>query len=140
MPLQPKRVKRRKVHRGRIKGVASRGTTVAFGDYGLQSLEEGLVTARQIEASRVAATHFLDHGGRVYIRIFPQKSFTSRPAESRMGKGKGEPEYWAAEIRPGRVLFEIGGGVPEDTAKAALLRIAHKLPVKCRFTKRRVQL
>ena len=121
MPLQPKRVKHRKVHRGRLKGVASRGTTVAFGDYGLQSLEVGLVTARQIEASRVAATHFLAHEGRVYIRIFPQKSFTSRPAESRMGKGKGEPEFWAAEIRPGRMLFEIGGGVPEDMAKAALV-------------------
>ena len=137
MPLQPKRVKHRKVHRGRLRGVASRGTTVAFGDYGLQSLEVGLVTARQIEASRVAATHFLAHEGRVYIRIFPQKSFTSRPAESRMGKGKGEPEFWAAEIRPGRVLFEMAG-VTEGEAREALHRASAKLPMQTRVVARQV--
>ena len=137
MALMPKRVKHRKWQRGRIKGNASRGQTVAFGDFGLQSLDQGWVTARQIEAGRIAATHFLHHQGRVYIRIFPHKPVTAIPAESRMGKGKGEPEFWCAEVRPGTVLFELGGGISEDLAKQALLRIAHKMPVACKLVQRR---
>ena len=136
MPLMPKRVKFRKQQRGRIRGRAQKGNTVAMGDYGLQILENGWVTAAQIEAGRVAATHFLHREGRVYIRIFPDKPVSSKPLEVRMGKGKGEPEFWVARVRPGTIMFEIGG-VEEEVAKQALVRVAHKMPVKCRFVKRR---
>ena len=132
----PKRVKFRKAQKGRIRGVAWRGNTVAFGDFGLQSLEPGRVNARHIEAGRVAATHFLHREGRVYIRIFPHKPVSSKPLETRMGKGKGEPDFWTAEVRPGTMLYEVGG-VDETVAKAALVRIAHKMPVKTRFVVRR---
>ncbi len=136
MALMPKRVKHRKQQRRRTKGVASRGNFVVHGDYGLQSLDAGWMSSQQIEAGRVAATHFLHGEGRVYIRIFPDKPVSAQPAETRMGKGKGEPDYWAAVVRPGTILYEIGG-VPEDIAKQALNRIAHKLPVRVRFVPRR---
>ena len=132
----PKRVKYRKAQKGRIRGNATRGNTVAFGEFGLQSLEPGRVTARHIEAGRMAATHFLHREGRVYIRIFPHKPVSSKPLETRMGKGKGEPDYWTAVVRPGTVLYEIGG-VEEAVAKEALVRVAHKMPVKTRFVTRR---
>jgi large subunit ribosomal protein L16 len=132
----PKRVKYRKSQKGRVRGNASRGNTVAFGDFGLQSLEAGRVNSRHIEAGRVAASHFLHREGRVYIRIFPHKPVSSKPLETRMGKGKGEPDYWTALVKPGTVLYEIGG-VTEDVAKSALLRVAHKMPVKTRFCVRR---
>jgi large subunit ribosomal protein L16 len=134
--LMPKRVKHRKCQKGRIRGNASRGNTVAFGDFGLQALEMGRVTARQIEAGRVATSHFLQREGRVYLRIFPHIPISTKPLETRMGKGKGEPEYWAAMVKPGTIIYEIGG-VGEDIAKKALLRVAHKLPVKTRFVARR---
>ncbi len=136
MALMPKRVKHRKSQRGKMKGNATRGNFVAFGEYGLQSLDEHWITAKHIEAGRVAATHFLRREGKVYIRIFPHKPVSSKPLETRMGKGKGEPEFWVACVKPGTVIFEIGG-VPENIAKQALLRVAHKMPVKCRFVKRR---
>ena len=132
----PKRVKYRKAQKGRIRGNATRGNTVAFGDYGLQSLEPGRVTSRHIEAGRIAATHFLHREGRVYIRIFPHKPISSKPLEVRMGKGKGEVEIWTALVKPGTMLYEIGG-VSEDVAKVALLRVAHKMPVRTRFVTRR---
>ena len=132
----PKRVKHRKSQRGTMKGNASRCNFVAFGEYGLQSLDMKWISARHIEAGRVAATHFLHREGKVYIRIFPDKPVSSTPLETRMGKGKGEPEFWAASVKPGMVMFEIGG-VAEDVAKQALLRVAHKMPVRCRFVKRR---
>jgi large subunit ribosomal protein L16 len=135
MPLMPKRVKYRKQQRGRAKGMATRGNFVVFGDYGVQTLELAWISAAQIEAGRVAATHFLHGEGRVYVRIFPSKPISCQPAETRMGKGKGETEYWAAVVRPGRILYEIAG-VPEETAKQALNRVAHKLPVRCRFLAR----
>ena len=137
MALMPKRVKFRKSHRGRIKGRATRGNTVAFGEYGLQALEGGWLKATCIEAARVAIMHFLAREGRLYIRVFPQKSVTSTPEETRMGTGKGEPEYWCAVVRPGTMLVELGG-VTEDVARSALLRAAHKLPLKVRFVHRRV--
>ena len=136
MATMPKRVKWRKSQRGKIRGMATRGNSVAFGEYGLQCLGSGWITARQMEAGRVAATHFLHREGRVYLRIFPQKPVSSKPLETRMGKGKGDPEYWVACVRPGMVLFEIGG-VEEDVARTALTRIAHKMPYPCRFLKRR---
>ena len=136
MALMPKRVKFRKSQRGKIKGKATRANTVAFGEYGLQSLGTGWITTQQIEAGRVAATHFLHREGRVYTRIFPHKSISSKPLETRMGKGKGEPDTWVACVKPGTVLFEIGG-VPEDLAKRALRRVAHKMPLRCRFLHRR---
>ena len=135
MALMPKRVKHRKMQRGRVRGNASRGNKVSFGDFGLQSLEAGWITARQIEAGRVAATHFLHREGRVYIRIFPDKPVSSKPLETRMGKGKGEPEMWVAPVKPGTMLFEISG-TEADTAKAALRRVACKMPVRCRLAKR----
>jgi len=135
MALMPKRVKHRKSQRGRIKGNASRGNFVAFGEYGLQVLEAGWITAKHIEAGRVAATHFLHREGRVYLRVFPHKPVSSKPLETRMGKGKGEPEFWVACVRPGQVCFEIGG-VEEIVAKQALARVAYKMPVRCRFIKR----
>jgi large subunit ribosomal protein L16 len=136
MPLMPKRVKFRKSQRGKMRGNATRGNTVAFGDYGLQSLELAWITAKQIEAGRVACSHFIHREGRVFIRIFPHKPVSAKPLETRMGKGKGEPEFWVAIVKPGTMLFEISG-VDEAVAKRALSRVAHKMPVKCRFVARR---
>jgi len=136
MAMMPKRVKYRKSQRGIMKGNASRCNFVAFGEYGLQVLEMSWISARNIEAGRVAATHFLHREGKVYIRVFPHKPVSSKPLETRMGKGKGDPEFWVARVRPGQVCFEIGG-VSEDVAKQALVRVAHKMPIKCRFVKRR---
>jgi len=136
MPLMPKRVKFRKSQRGRMRPRATRGNTVAFGEYGLQSLSSSWITARQIEAGRVAATHFLHREGRVYIRIFPDKPVSSKPLETRMGKGKGEPEFWVARVRAGTMLYEISG-VDQDVARQALARVASKMPVRCRFVTRR---
>ncbi|MBI2901533.1 MAG: 50S ribosomal protein L16 [Planctomycetes bacterium] len=132
----PKRVKFRKSQRGRMKGVATRGNTVAFGDYGLMSLEMGWLSAREIEAGRVAASHMMGTEGRLYIRVFPHKSISGKPAETRMGKGKGEPEYYAACIRPGQILFELSG-VGEDFAKRCFNNIAHKMSLRTRFSTRR---
>ncbi len=132
----PKRVKFRKSQRGQIKGNATRGNTVCFGEYGLQSTEHGMITAQQLEAGRVAATHFVAREGKLVIRVFPHKPVTSKPIETRMGKGKGEPELWVAVVKPGTVLYEMGG-VPEDTARQAFNRIAYKMPVKVRFLHRR---
>jgi large subunit ribosomal protein L16 len=132
----PKRVKYRKAQKGRIRGNATRGNTVAYGEFGLQSLESGRVNSKHIEAARVAAMHFLQREGRVFIRIFPHKPISKKPLETRMGKGKGEVDVWAALVRPGTVMFEIGGVTPE-IAKQAMLRISHKLPVKSRFVLRR---
>ena len=136
MAMMPKRVKYRKKQRGRIKGEAQRGNAVAFGEYGLQCLDQGRISARQIEAGRIGSSPYLKGEGRIWIRVFPHKSMTSTPAETRMGKGKGEIDFWCAVVKPGTILYEIGG-VPEETAKTALLRTAHKLPVRCRFVKRR---
>ncbi len=130
--LQPKRVKYRKQQKGRIRGNATRGNTVAFGDYGLQTLEAGWITNRQIEAARVAMTRHIKRGGKVWIRIFPDKPITSKPAETRMGKGKGNPEHWVAPVKPGRVMFELEG-VGEDIARRAMDLAAAKLPVRTRF-------
>ena len=135
MALAPKRIKHRKSHRGRIRGVATRGNTVAYGEFGLQSLEPNWITARQIEAGRVAATHFLHREGRVYIRIFPDKPVSRKPLETRMGKGKGEPDAWVACVKPGTMLFEISGA-DEEAAKAALRLVAMKMPVRCRLVSR----
>jgi large subunit ribosomal protein L16 len=132
----PKRIKHRKQQRGRMRGNATRGNTVAFGEFGLQSMDSGWVTARQIEAGRVSATHFLHREGKVYIRIFPDKPVSAKPLETRMGKGKGETENWVAIVKPGSVLFEIGG-VSEELAKDALRRVAHKMPVRCRMIHRK---
>ncbi len=139
MAMMPARVKFRKQQRGRIRGKASRGNFVAYGDYGLQVLEGGWVTARQIEAGRMSATHFLHRQGRVIIRIFPHKSISGKPLETRMGKGKGEINYWTAVVKPGTVLYEIGG-VEEEVARQALARVAHKMRFRCRFIKRRHEL
>lgn len=136
MAMMPKRVKYRKSQRGRMKGNATRSNSVAFGEYGLQALQSHWITAKHIEAGRVAATHFLHREGKVYLRLFPHKPVSAKPLETRMGKGKGEPEFWVARVRPGMVMFEIGG-VGEDVAKQALVRVAHKMPVRCRFVKRR---
>jgi large subunit ribosomal protein L16 len=136
MPLMPKRVKFRKSQRGRVKGNANRGNTVAFGDFGLQSLESGWLSAEAIEAGRITAAHAIRGEGRLYIRVFPHKSITAIPAETRMGKGKGEPEYWAAVVRAGMVLFEVGG-LPEGAARDCLARVAYKMPFKCRLVSRR---
>jgi large subunit ribosomal protein L16 len=133
----PKRVKHRKQQRGRVHGASSRGNFVVFGDFGLQCLDRAWVTSQQIEASRVAASHFLHGEGRVYIRVFPDKPVSAKPLETRMGKGKGEPDHYVAVVRPGKVMFEIGGGIPEDVAKEALNRMAHKVPVNCRTVTRR---
>ena len=136
MAMMPKRVKWRKSQRGKVRATASRGNTVSFGEFGLQSLGAGWVTARQLEAGRVAATHYLHREGKVYVRLFPQKPVSSKPLETRMGKGKGDPAFWVACVHEGTVVFEIGG-VEEDVAREALLRVAHKLPHRCRFVKRR---
>ena len=136
MPLMPKRVKFRKSARGKIRGNAQRGNTVTHGDYGLQSLEAGWLSAEAIEAGRITATHSVRGEGRLYFRVFPHKSVTAIPLETRMGKGKGEPEFWAAVIRPGMVLFEIGG-LPEAAARDCLAKVAYKMPFRCRFIGRR---
>lgn len=136
MALMPKRIKHRKNQRGRIKGNATRGNRVSFGDFGLQAVQGGWISAQTIEAGRIAASQYLRTEGRLYIRIFPNKSITSIPLETRMGKGKGEPEFWAAVVRPGTVLFEIGG-VTEEAAKICFARLAHKMPVKVRMVYRR---
>jgi large subunit ribosomal protein L16 len=134
--LMPKRVKWRKQQRGKIKGKAARGNTVAFGDYGLQALELAWIPANVIETGRVAAVRGAPEA-RIYIRVFPHKSVSSTPEETRMGTGKGEPDYWAAVVRPGSILFEIGGGVDEPTARRALNKVAHKMPIRTRFVRRR---
>ncbi len=136
MALMPKRVKFRKSQRGRIRPRATKGNTVAYGEYGLQALDSGWITARQIEAGRVAATHFLQREGKVYIRIFPHKPVSAKPLETRMGKGKGEPARWVACIRSGTMLYEIGG-VERDVAREAMRRMSSKMPCKCRFVERR---
>ena len=133
--LMPKRVKRRRVFRGRLKGTETRGTQVNYGDYGLVALEPCWITSNQIEAARVAMTRYIRRGGQVWIKIFPHKPVTEKPAETRMGSGKGSPEYWVAVVRPGRVMFEIGG-VSEELAREAMRLAMHKLPVKCKFVKR----
>ena len=136
MPLMPKRVKFRKSQRGKVKGNATRGNRVSYGEWGLQSLEGGWLSAESIEAGRITATHSVRGEGRLFIRVFPHKSITAIPAETRMGKGKGEPEYWAAVVKPGMILYEIGG-LPEAAARDALARVAYKMPFKCRFVTRR---
>lgn len=136
MARMPKRVKHRKIQRGRIRGNATRGQAVSFGDFGLQTLEGGWISAATIEAGRIAAQQYLRTEGKLYIRIFPDKSISSIPLETRMGKGKGEPEYWAAVVHPGTVMYEVGG-VPEETAKLCFNRLAHKMPVKCRLIRRK---
>ena len=133
--LLPKRVKRRKVQRGRMKGVATRGNVVSNGEFGLQAMDPGWITSNQIEAARVALTRFIKRGGQVWIKIFPDKPVSQKPAETRMGSGKGSPEYWVAVVKPGRVLFEIAG-VPEDIAREALRLASHKLPIKTKFITR----
>ena len=133
--LLPKRVKYRRVHRGRLKGKATRGNTVTYGDFGLQALEPAWITSNQIEAARVAMTRYTKRGGKVWIKIFPDKPVTEKPAGTRMGSGKGSPEYWVAVVKPGRVLFELAD-VSEDVAHEALRLASHKLPVRCKFVKR----
>ena len=136
MALMPKRVKHRKQQRGRVRGEATRGNFVVHGEFGLQCLDRGWLTAQQIEAGRIAASHFLRGEGKVYIRVFPDKPVTSKPLETRMGKGKGEPDHWCAVVRPGTILYEIGGGIPADMARQALARVSHKMPVDCRMVTR----
>ena len=130
--LLPKRVKYRRVHRGRLTGKAMRGNTVTYGDYGLQATEPAWISSRQIEAARIAMTRYIKRGGQVWIKIFPDKPVTEKPAETRMGSGKGSPEYWVAVVKPGRVMFELGG-VSEETAREALRLASNKLPIKCKF-------
>jgi large subunit ribosomal protein L16 len=137
MALMPKRVKHRKEQRGKLRGNATRGNYVAYGDYGLQALEPYWVSGRQIEAGRIAAQHFLRRQGKVFIRVFPDKPISKKPLETRMGTGKADVEYWAARVKPGTILFEIAG-VPEDLAKQAMARIAYKMPIRCRFVGRRM--
>ena len=133
--LMPKRVKHRRVHRGRMTGKATKGNTVTYGEYGLVADECGWITSNQIEAARIAMTRYTKRGGKVYIKIFPHKSVTKKPAEVRMGSGKGSPEYWVAVVKPGRVMFEIGG-VSEAVAREAIRLASHKLPIKCEFVKK----
>ena len=130
--LLPKRVKYRRVHRGRLKGKATRGNTVTYGQFGLQALEPAWITSRQIEAARIAMTRYTKRGGKVWIKIFPDKPITEKPAETRMGSGKGSPEYWVAVVKPGRIMFEIAG-VSEEVAREAMRLASHKLPVKTKF-------
>ena len=136
--LLPKRVKYRRVHRGRLKGKAYRGNKVTYGDYGLQALEPAWITSNQIESARIAMTRYIKRGGQVWIKIFPDKPVTKKPAEVRMGSGKGAPEYWVAVVKPGRVLFEIKG-VAEETAREAMRLAMHKLPIKCKFVSKAEQ-
>ena len=133
--LMPKRTKFRKVQRGRMKGAASRGNKVSYGEFGIQAMEPGWITGNQIEAARIAMTRYTKRGGQVWIKIFPDKPVTQKPAETRMGSGKGSPEYWVAVVKPGRVMFEIAG-VPEDVAREALRLASHKLPIKTKVVKR----
>jgi len=133
--LVPKRVKHRKQFRGRMKGKANKGNTVSHGEFGLQALEPAWITNRQIEAARIAMTRYIKRGGKVWIKIFPDKPITAKPAETRMGSGKGSPEYWVAVVKPGRVLFEIAG-VSEEAAREAMRLAMHKLPIKCKFIAR----
>ena len=137
--LAPKRVRRRKTHKGRMRGMAHRGSKVSFGEYGLQALEPTWITNRQIESARIAMTRHIKRGGKVWIRIFPDKPITSKPAETRMGKGKGNPEGWVAVVKPGRIMFELEG-VDEEMAEQAMRLAAAKLPIKCRFVVRDSQL
>ena len=136
--LLPKRVKYRRVHRGRLTGKATRGNKVTYGDYGLVSLEPAWITSNQIEAARIAMTRYIKRGGQVWIKIFPDKPITEKPAETRMGSGKGSPEYWVAVVKPGRVMFEIGG-IDESVAREALRLAANKLPIKCKFVRKNDQ-
>ena len=138
MPVMPKRTKYRKMQKGRNRGKATRGTVVNEGEFGLQALEAGLITANQIEAARVALTRYIKRGGKVWIKVFPNKPITKKPAETRMGKGKGAPEYWVAPVKPGRVMFEIAG-VSEEVAREALRHASHKLPVKTKFLTREIE-
>ncbi len=135
MPMMPKRVKFRKQQRGWLKGVATRGSTLSFGDYGLKAVDRGWLTAIQIEAARVALTRHVKRGGKIWLRVFPDKGYTKKPAETRMGKGKGAPEYYVAVIKPGRIIFEMGG-VPETLAKSAMRLCAYKIPIRTKFVKR----
>ena len=137
--LMPKRVKHRRQHRGRMKGIATKGNTVTYGEYGLVALEPSWITANQIEAARIAMTRYIKRGGNVYIKIFPHKSVTKKPAEVRMGSGKGAPDYWVAVVKPGRVMFEIGG-VSEELAREAMRLASHKLPIKTKFVKKGAEL
>ena len=138
MPLMPKKSKYRKMQKGRNRGKATRGTVVNEGEYGLQALDAGWITANQIESARIAMTRYIKRGGKVWIKIFPNKPVTKKPAETRMGKGKGAPEYWVAVVKPGRVMFEIAG-VSEDVAREALRLAAHKLPVRTKFVAREIE-
>ena len=138
MPIMPKRSKYRKMQKGRVRGKALRGNTVSEGEYGLQALEAGFITSNQIESARVAMTRFIKRGGKVWIKIFPDKPITKKPAETRMGKGKGAPEYWVAVVKPGRVMCEIAG-VPEETAREALRLAMNKLPNKTKFVARETE-
>lgn len=135
MPMMPKRVKFRKQQRGWLKGIATRGSTLSFGDFGLKAIDRGWLTAIQIEAARVALTRHVKRGGKIWLRVFPDKGYTKKPAETRMGKGKGAPEYYVAVIKPGRIIFEMGG-VPESLAKSAMRLCAHKIPIRTKFVKR----
>ena len=135
MPLMPKRVKYRKSQRGKLKGRAVSGSQVVFGEFGLKALQRGMITARQIEAGRVAATHFLAREGKVWVRMFPDKPMSAKPLETRMGKGKGEVDHWVCRVRPGQILYEVGG-IAKDVAVEALNRTAHKMPMKVRFVER----
>jgi len=136
MAMMPKRVKFRKQQRGKLRGNATRGNYVAFGEYGLQALDGGWMTARQIEAGRVACRQYVSREGKLYVRMFPDKPISKKPLETRMGKGKAEPEYWVARVKPGTVLYELTG-VPRDVAREAFVRVAHKMPFRCRFVERR---
>jgi len=134
--LMPKRVKHRKVQKGRVRGTAQRGARVSFGDFGIKALETGRISSRQIEAARIAMTRKMKRAGKVWIRIYPDKPITKKPAETRMGKGKGSPEYWVAPVKAGRIMFEVGGGIPYDLAKEALRLAQHKLPIKTKIVVR----
>ena len=134
----PKRVKRRRVHRGKMTGNANKGNTITYGEYGLQALEPAWITSNQIEAARIAINRSVKRGGKVWIKIFPHKPVTQKPAETRMGAGKGSPEYWVAVVKPGRIMFEMSG-VTEEKATAAMRLAMHKLPIKCKFVKKEVE-
>ena len=136
--LMPKRVKRRRVHRGKMTGKANKGNTITYGEYGLQALEPAWITSNQIEAARIAINRSVKRGGKVWIKIFPHKTVTQKPAETRMGAGKGSPEYWVAVVKPGRIMFEMSG-VSEEKAREAMRLAMHKLPIKCKFVKKEVE-
>ncbi|GHU74564.1 50S ribosomal protein L16 [Clostridia bacterium] len=136
--LMPKRVKRRKQFRGRMKGVATRGNKITYGEYGILAMEPAWITSNQIEAARIAMTRYIKRGGKVWIKIFPDKPITEKPAETRMGSGKGSPEYWVAVVKPGRIMFEIGGVAPETASEALRLAI-NKLPIKCKIVSKKDQ-